>query len=177
MGDHHKQESEGQQRIGKGMVIGAWVLLLIMLTLFFQSYIEQQNNPNRDPVTGIGDGGVKEVILERNRAGHYVANGKINGQAVTFLLDTGATNVAVSASLAKRLGLRPGASTISHTAAGQVISLQTRLDTVSLGRIELEDVRASILPSMQGDGVLLGMSFLQKLELLQRGRHLILRQY
>jgi len=159
------------------MIIAAWLLLLGLLTLFFQSYLEKQSNPNKNPDGSVSDQGVREVVLERNRAGHYVADGAINGERVTFLLDTGATDVAVPGSIAERLGLKPGVSTISRTANGSVTSWSTRIDEIRLGPIQLRAVKASILPSMKGGDVLLGMSFLKQIELVQRGRNLTLRQY
>jgi len=168
-------EHVGQRRIGKGMVIGAWIGLLLILTLFFDSYLERVNNPNANPETAI-NGLVKEVVLKRNRSGHYVANGQINGRSVTFLLDTGATDVAVSDELASTLGLRPGAYITSQTANGVVTARKATLSEVSVGEIRLRNVRASILPGMQSDEVLLGMSFLKQLELVQRGGRMLLRQ-
>ncbi len=171
----NKPEHAGQRRIGKGMIIGAWLGLLFILTLFFNSYLEQRNNPNTNPETHTA-GSIKEVVLERNRSGHYVASGQINGKRVTFLLDTGATDVAVSDELAANLGLRKGAYINSQTANGVVTARQTLLSEVSIGDIRLYNVRASILPGMHGQEVLLGMSFLQQLELVQRGGLLLLRQ-
>lgn len=175
MNPDHKLEHASQRRIGKGMIIGAWLGLLLVLTLLSSAYLERVNNPNANPVTSTS-GQVKEVVLKRNRAGHYVASGFINGHAVTFLLDTGATDVAVSDELAAGLGLRQGAYVTSQTANGDVTARQTRLAEVSIGDIRLQDVRASILPGMDSDEVLLGMSFLKQLELVQRGETLLLRQ-
>ncbi len=167
---------EDQRRMGKGMIIAAWVSLLIILTLLFNAYLEQQNNPNTAPATTT-TGLVKEVVLQRSRSGHYVASGRINGTRVTFLLDTGATDVAVSDELASSLGLRRGMRISSRTANGTVTAWRTRLSEVRLGDIRLFDVRASILPGLQGNEVLLGMSFLQQLEMVQRGKQLLLRQH
>jgi aspartyl protease family protein len=169
-------EHAGQKRIGKGMIVGAWVGLLVILTLFFNSYLERVNNPNSNPETS-AIGSVKEVVLKRNRSGHYVASGLINGKKVTFLLDTGATDVALSDYLATDLELRRGAYVTSQTANGTVTARQTMLSEVSIGDIRLQNVRASILPGLPDDEVLLGMSFLKQLELVQRGNHLLLRQY
>lgn len=168
-------EQSVQRRMGKGMIISAWLGLLFILTLFFNSYLERVNNPNANPETST-NGSVKEVVLKQNRSGHYVANGQINGRIVTFLLDTGATDVAVSDELARTLGLRPGAYISSQTANGVITARQTTLSEVSVGEIRLYNVRASILPGMQSDEVLLGMSFLRQLELVQRGEQLLLRQ-
>ncbi len=162
--------------MGKGMIIGAWVCLLVILTLFFSAYLERQNNPNTNPVTS-SNGLVAEVVLQRNRSGHYVASGRINGREVTFLLDTGATYVAVSDELADSLGLRRGMRITSQTANGVISAWQTQLSEVSLGDIKLFNVRASILPGLPEDEVLLGMSFLQHLEMVQQGKYLFLRQH
>jgi aspartyl protease family protein len=159
------------------MIVLAWVLALGLLVSFFDKILDQQYNPNQEAMSTIA-AGVNEVVLKRNRYGHYVADGRINGEPVVFLLDTGATDVALSMRLANRLGLERGASMTSQTANGLVNSWRTRLDTVSLGNIRLHDVRASILPDMGFDDqeVLLGMSFLKRLEMIQRGDSLTLRQ-
>lgn len=176
--NRHPQSAEANtRRFGKGMIVAAWVLLLALLTLAFQSVLERQNNPNRKPLTQIDVQGVREVILHRNRVGHYLASGYINGSKVTFLLDTGATDVAIPEALASSLGLKRGLPFVSKTANGTVTSWRTRLDEVRIGTIGLTDIRASILPSMGGMEVLLGMSFLQQLELVQRDGTLTLRQY
>ena len=175
--DSEQQSSDAStKRFGRGMIVAFWILLLVLLTTLFQAYIDEQHNPNSNPQGRI-DQGVREVVLERNRAGHYVANGSINGVRVTFLLDTGATDVAVPGALARKLGLPRGSTSTSRTANGMVTSWRTRLDEVTLGPVVLRGVSASILPSMQGMDVLLAMSFLKQLEMVQRGRHLTLRQF
>lgn len=164
------------RKIGKGMIWLAWIAMLGMLTFVFSDYLEHQYNPNREAVSRITQGGVREVVLKRNRDGHYVATGKINGEPVVFLLDTGATLVSVPEALASRLGLERGAGLPAMTANGTVTVYGTRLDSVSLGDIEVHDVRASINPGMRGNEVLLGMSFMKDLELVQRNGTLTLRQ-
>ncbi len=162
--------------IGRWMMILSWALLLVLLSFLFNDILEKQNNPNQEPLTLQDAQGASQVVLQRNRAGHYVANGRINGQPVLFLLDTGATDVAISDELAKSLDLPRGRQLISQTANGTVISWQTRLAEVALGGITLNDVRASVLPTMTGNEVLLGMSFLKRLEWTQRGDQLTLKK-
>ncbi|BAO45387.1 retropepsin-like aspartic protease family protein [Thiolapillus brandeum] len=163
--------------LGKGMIIGAWVLLLVLLTLFFSRVLEERENPNQQPLGQLTAQGVREVELKRNPQGHYVATGAINGQPVVFLVDTGATDVAISEKLARKLRLEKRAGGFSHTANGVVAVWQTRLNRVSLGNIELRNISASILPDLKpADQVLLGMSFLKKLEIVQKGDTLTLRQ-
>ena len=140
----------------------------------FDDQIAQQINPNRDPVSYSSATG-SEVRLKRNRMGHYVTAGVINGQPVTFLLDTGATDVSVPAHLARSLSLVPGYRQLARTANGTIEVAQTEISTLAIGTIELRNVDANLNPGMQGDQILLGMSALKQLEFTQRGDWLILR--
>ena len=152
-----------------------WVTILIMMTLYFSGLLEDRRNPNRE-LSLVGDGaGEAQLLLRRNHYGQYVANGRINGQVVEFLVDTGATHVAMSAATARRLGLERGVPATSHTAGGVVRSWLVTLDSVQFGPILRRQVRASIVPDMPGEGVLLGMSFLRDLEMVQRGDTLLIR--
>lgn len=162
-------------RTGKFMIVGAWILVLGLLTLFFTQWQEREYNPNRDPQARLQDG-QREVVLQRNRFGHYVASGSINGKDVTFLLDTGATHISVPGGLAQDLDLKPGPAYRVGTANGTITVRGTTVDSLSLGPIQLHDVRANINPYMEGDEVLLGMSALRNLEFSQRGDRLTLRQ-
>ena len=120
--------------------------------------------------------GIREVVLERNRQGHYVANGEINGIPVTFLLDTGATDVAIPAEIALEANLVSGLAQQASTANGVVTVYSTRINKLTLGNIVLYNIEASITPSMLGGIILLGMSALQQIEFTQRGATLTLRQ-
>lgn len=163
------------KRLGRGMNIMAWVLALGLLTVLFSGVLEYEQNPNRNLQVQSGPEGGGVVVLRRNRAGHYVAPGTINGHRVTFLLDTGATDVAVPDSVARRIGLQRGPARMSRTAGGDVRTWSTLLKYVELGGIRQHTIRATILPDMAGDQVLLGMSFLKRLELIQRGDHMTVR--
>jgi aspartyl protease family protein len=156
------------------MILGAWSLLLLLLTLLFSQWLENQRNPNRELKVSIDESGDTALVLKRNRAGHYVAPGRINGVAVRFLLDTGATYVAVSSVLADKAGLERGTQARSRTANGVVRSWLTRIEQLQLGPIEMRDVKATILPNMPDDEVLLGMSFLKHLTLKQQDGELVI---
>lgn len=170
------EEDQAGKSLGKGMLIAAWVIALGLLTAFFGRWESNQYNPNTR-IQGEEQNNIKEVVLESNRQHHYVATGLINGKEVVFLLDTGASDVVVSAQLARKLGLKRGATSYALTANGTVKVYRTRLRTLDLGVIHLRDVRASINPGMSGDEVLLGMSALKHVEFTQRGTQLTLRQY
>jgi aspartyl protease family protein len=162
-------------RIGKGMVIAAWVLLLVMLTLLFNNLLERQRNPNRVVQSVVLGDQSPAVILKRNRYGHYVASGLINGKPVEFMLDTGASDVSIPESLARKLGLRRGRPVQYRTANGTITAHQTTLDTVQLGDIVIGPVSASINPGSRDHSVLLGMSFLKHLDFNQQGDTLTLK--
>ena len=154
-----------------------WLGIFTLLGLFFSNVLDQQKNPNQSLQTNVLSGDIKELVLQRNRSGHYVANGRINNIPVVFLLDTGATDVSIPAAIANKLNLVHGPSATYQTANGPVRVTLTRLKQISLGGIILNDVRATINPGFQGEEVLLGMSFLKHLEFTQRGNQLTLKQY
>ena len=159
------------------MSVLAWLTFLVLVGFYFHEVLQEQRNPNRDPESRVGEGGATEVVLLRNKYGHYVTQGEINGRSVVFMLDTGATGVAVPLHVAQRLGLQRGRPVTTQTANGQATAFLTTLDSVSVGEIEIRDVSASISPGLQMDEILLGMSFLRHIEFTQRGRTLVLRQY
>jgi len=169
--DNNAASSRG---IGRGMVIAAWILLLALLTLFFNDRLDRQKNPNQRLATAMTDG-IPEVRLQRNRFGHYVATGSINGQPVEFMLDTGATDVSIPAGIADRLKLQRGQAVSYHTANGTITAWQTIADEIQLGPLRLGPVRASINPHDHSNAVLLGMSFLKQLDFSQQGNTLTLK--
>lgn len=167
--------SQPGKRAGVGFLVMAWVLGLGLLTYWFGGWEREQVNPNQAPDSQRVNGAV-EVTLEPNRAGHYVATGQINGSEVTFLLDTGATQVAVPEDLANRLGLQKGYQGWVQTANGRAKAWSTRIDRLQLGDIVLQDVPATITPGLGLEEVLLGMSALGQVDFSQSGGTLKLRQ-
>ena len=172
----HPESRPPGRRMGQGMLIFALALGLAALTGLFDRWLGGQANPNQNLQGFIGSDGAREVVLERNRQGHYVASGEINGLPVIFLLDTGATDVAIPAHVAQAAGLQRGYPGRASTANGTVTVYSTRIDELLLGNIVLRDLPASITPSMGGDTILLGMSALQRIDFSQQGSQLTLRQ-
>jgi len=164
------------KKLGMMFIAGACTVGLLLLTLAFEQILDRQNNPNQSVATVQG-GDFEEIVLQRNRMGHYVFDGEINRHKVTFLVDTGATTIAIPGSLQLPLGLRSGPATSVSTANGVTRAHLTRLDQLRLGDIELYDVGASIIDGMDSDEVLLGMNVLKNFELVQRGEELIIRRY
>ncbi len=152
-----------------------WLCFLGGTTWFFYDLLEYRHNPNQAVQATVGSGEKLEVVLQRNYRGHYVADGKINGQIVTFFLDTGATNVSIPEKVANRLGLKRGVPIQASTANGIATMYATKIERLSLGHIESNQVTASINPHMGGEEILLGMTFLKHLEMVQLGDKLTLR--
>jgi len=118
-----------------------------------------------------------QLVLPRDGSGHYVASGKINGHPVRFLLDTGATVVAIPGDLARQMNLIPGDAHIVETANGRSTGYTTTLQRVELGDLVLEQVAAVILPNMTNNRrALLGMSFLGAFDMVQQNNRLTLKQ-
>lgn len=110
--------------------------------------------------------------------GMYTVSGSINGFAVDFLVDTGATTIAMNGVQARRLGLDYKLDSIegrTHTASGEVTAYYLTLDRVRIGEIELRDVQAAVIDGEFPREVLLGNSFLNRLEMQRQGQMLELR--
>jgi aspartyl protease family protein len=123
--------------------------------------------------------GAREIRIVRDseRRGYFV-DGLVNGRAVRFLVDTGATSIAMSEQQANRLGIlhRVDGQPVSvGTAAGQAMGHQVLLREVSVGGLRLRDVRAVVIDGDSPRHVLLGMNVLGEFEIDQRANLMILR--
>ena len=117
----------------------------------------------------------QSVTLAADARGHFVTQGQINGSPVRFLVDTGATTVALPAAEAQRLGIdyRKGERGLTNTAGGVVPVYRVRFDSVKLGAIELSGVEGIVIE--QGlDIALLGMTFLNRVEMKRDGQTMVL---
>lgn len=120
---------------------------------------------------GGGPGGnTREIVIPVGDGGHYVMNGTINGRTVRFMVDTGATMVAMSAADAARIGLdlRKGRLGYGSTANGVAQMMSVTLDSVRVGEVELYNVAAVVTPSDM-PFVLLGNSFLSRFQIQRDG--------
>jgi aspartyl protease family protein len=118
----------------------------------------------------------EQAVLKADGRGHFYANGLINGSSVRFLVDTGATTIAFSTAEARRLGIdyRSGTRSIGRTANGIVTSYGVKLDIVRVGDITLQNVDAHVLEGMGPSDALLGMSFLNRMQMQRDGDTLLL---
>jgi aspartyl protease family protein len=112
------------------------------------------------------DAGLRTLSIPRDGRGHFATEGRIDGQRIAFMVDTGASVIALNESSAARFGLRPSRNdyraTVS-TANGTVKAAPTRLAMVDVGGLIVRDVDAMVLPDEALSENLLGLSFLSKL--------------
>jgi aspartyl protease family protein len=119
----------------------------------------------------------QSAVLSADSRGHFHADGAVNGGVVRFVLDTGATAIALPAAEAVRIGVdyRKGRPAMIHTANGPAPAWRIRLDTVRVGGIELQQVDALVIE--QGlDTPLLGMTFLNRVEMHRDGDRMTLKR-
>ncbi|UAW98095.1 TIGR02281 family clan AA aspartic protease [Halopseudomonas nanhaiensis] len=119
------------------------------------------------------------VSIPRGAGGHYRTNGSINGQGVAFMVDTGATSVAMNSEQARRLGVDyklDGTPIKATTASGQVSGYRVSLARVKVGNIELSNVDGLVLEGAFPLEVLLGMSYLRRVRMEDQGTVMVLEQ-
>jgi aspartyl protease family protein len=117
------------------------------------------------------------VSLTADARGHFAAAGSLNGYPMRFLVDTGATTIAINAAEAKRIGLdyKAGQAVGVGTAAGMVRAWRVNFNTVKVGSIMLNQVDGMVVESGL-DVPLLGMSFLNRMEMRRDGQTMTLTQ-
>ena len=118
----------------------------------------------------------QSATLTADPRGHFVVDGQINGGSMRFLIDTGATAVSLSSADATRLGIdyRKGQPGLMGTANGQAVAYRVKLDTVRVGDIVVSNVDAAVLEGNPMPFALLGMSFLNRMEMRREGQTMVL---
>lgn len=134
---------------------------------------------------GIGDQAVSQggaegggaITLTADARGHFVTGGTVNGATVRFLVDTGATMVSLGASDAARAGVdfRRGEPVTTMTANGPAQAYKTRISSLKIGEIAISDVEA-LVHAHDMPVALLGMTFLNRMEMRRDGQTMTLRR-
>ncbi len=116
--------------------------------------------------------------MHQKSDGHYRPIGSINGYTVKFMVDTGATTIAMNSFQAKRLGLKykKGTPVQVGTANGVAFGYKLKLNTVKLGHITVRNVESIVLEGSSPSEVLLGMSFLNEVEVTQKGKVMVFKK-
>lgn len=156
-------------RLGEALRYGLiWTGIVLVMALGYAYRHELTGVADRVAASAVperGYGAGEAMVFERGRDGHFRVEAMVEGASVTFLVDTGASNVVLNARDARRIGLDPEPDRYFeryYTANGVVMAAPVLLDEVEIGSIRLENVRASVTQSDLGVS-LLGMSLLNEL--------------
>jgi aspartyl protease family protein len=134
-----------------------------------------------DAPASVGGGGGSsrgsKIVLTAGSGGHFLTQGAINGRAVQFMVDTGATSIAMGVAEAERIGIdyKKGQLGRGSTANGVVTVYHVKLGSVRIGDVEVYDVDASVLPANMGH-ILLGNSFLTRFQMTRHNDQLVLER-
>jgi aspartyl protease family protein len=159
--------------------LALWAMVLVALTGAYTYRFEAADFLGRvasellpsEPQVGAGG----EVIVNRRLSGEFAVAARVNGTRVTFLFDTGASVVVLTATDARRAGIDTTGLSFDvpvTTANGSALAAETRLDTIAVGPIVMHNLRALVARPGALEESLLGMSFLERLKsyTVERGR-------
>ncbi|EJW11330.1 putative exported Uncharacterized protein with protease domajn [Rhodovulum sp. PH10] len=135
--------------------------------------------PSPYPPAPVAAGGYRSMTLQRGRNGHFHVDAMLNGRQMAFLIDTGASVVALRESDAARLGIRPMPRDYTArvaTANGTVMAAPANIRRIEVGSLMAQDVAALVLPDTALGQNLLGMSFLSRVRFEHRDGKLVLEQ-
>ena len=168
-----KNPKSNSSKIGNWMFVALFWLLVLGVAGWFGWQHEQKRLATHIPEAL--EGSRTGITIQASRYNHFVVEGLVNGHPVTFLVDTGASNVSLPSSIAKLAGLKGGRWSEVNTANGTIRVQNTRIDELKIGPLVLNSVDASINPRDSDEIALLGMSFLSYFELIQRDGTLEIR--
>jgi aspartyl protease family protein len=123
--------------------------------------------PKAQAAATVAQASGRSLSIPRDARGHFQTDGRIDGQRVDFMVDTGASLVALNEKSAARFGLRPSRGDYNATvttANGTIKAARARIAMIDLGGIVVRDVDAMVLPDEALSENLLGLSFLSKLK-------------
>lgn len=170
----------------KGVAVGETFLgVKVLSTLGDQAVVEFGGKRHTlrvgDAPASVGGGAVgargNRIVLTAGSGGHFLAQGAINGRPVQFMVDTGATAIAMGVPDAERLGIdyRKGTIGRGSTANGTVTVWHVKLNSVRIGDVEVYEVDAAVLPANAGP-ILLGNSFLTRFQMTRHNDQLVLER-
>jgi len=159
-------------RLGAFAIAAVWLAVAGVLYLVFDQ-IEQKRQASLKPYA-LSSG---DLVIPRQRDGHFHVEGEVNRQPVRFLVDTGASHVSVSQALATQAGLPAGQNITLHTANGQRPGQLVRSVPVRAGHLVMNDTSVTIgLTGMSPEQALLGQAFLKHFDVEIRRDEMVLLQ-
>ena len=159
-------------QLGALAIAAVWLAVAGVLYLVFDR-IEHNRQASLKPYAL--DSG--DLVIPRQRDGHFHVEGEVNRQPVRFLVDTGASHVSVSQALATQAGLPAGQSITLHTANGPRQGQLVRSVPVRVGNLVLNDTSVAVgLSGLEPEQALLGQAFLRHFDVEIRRDEMVLRQ-
>ncbi len=158
-------------RLGALSILAFWLAVAAVLYLVFDR-IEKDRQAQLKPYA-MRSG---ELVIPRQRDGHFYVDGEVNQQAVKFLVDTGASHVSISAEMALKAALQGGQPISLNTANGQRQGQLVRHVPVRAGHLVLNDTSVTVgLVGLPPDQALLGQGFLKQFDIEIRRDEMVLR--
>jgi aspartyl protease family protein len=162
----HKDKGNGTN-FGTLAIAAFWIVVTGVLYVLVTQYLK----PKPATITAQG-----ELVIPKSRDGHFYAAGTVNGRAVTFMVDTGASSVVISEQFARRAGVADGVPTTFHTANGNLQGRTVPDVPVTVGPIQVSGVRVGVgMVGGDEDDALLGQSFLSKFDIAMSKDQMTLR--
>ena len=157
-------------RTGKIMFVIAWVFGFALLILFFHNF------GKKDAGGYVYSARHGTLTIDADDKGHYWVDGLINQKPVRFMVDTGATYMAIPLPLATQLGLKGSYPVRLNTAGGEVEGELTRVRQMRFSGFSFNNVKAVIMPDVRTNVVLLGMNILSEFSITQKNSQLIIKR-
>lgn len=181
MSGYHDQSAAGSGLLGHSVKLVVTVLVaglaIVLLADRGGGGASVSDTAPATPAAANKTAPMSELVLQAAAHGHFIVDASVNGQTLTFLVDTGASSIYLTPRDAATLGWTPPRLTYSeryHTAAGEVRAAPVTLRSLRIGQLELYDLPASV-GEEESSMSLLGMTFLKRLDSYQvRGDRLIL---
>jgi aspartyl protease family protein len=159
------------------------VALIVVAASAMAVRVIDQNGPVPAQATSekseMRQAGNRHMVVIKSEHGHFATEASVEGRQMAFMVDTGATDVALRESDAARLGYRPSPADYTirvDTANGEARAARVELGKVEVGAVTVRDVKAMVVPDELLKVNLLGMSFLSRLRWTQDGGQLVLEQ-
>ncbi len=161
------------RRHGFFMFMFFWAVVFVVMVYWFENVLNERLNPNKAVLLADQEG---ELVLKKNLHGHFIAEGYVNGHLVEFVVDTGATSVAIPANVAVDLELDfTGTKARINTANGEVVGHEVNIDSLQIGPILVRKLSGLTIPRSEDRIVLLGMNVLGDLDIQLSGDTMRLR--
>lgn len=166
--DNNNTESQSRQ-LGAAFLVIGWIAFIVLIALLLNHTLFATKTPSISET----DAG-KQITIYRDYDSHFRIKGNINGIPVTFLIDSGATSVAMSEAIANQSKLQKKAPITAQTAAGESVGYFTKIEEIEIGGITIHNVSGVIIPDFDSNEALLGMNVLSKFTMQQNKDTLIL---